>query len=278
MKPAKPWRATCWAGSWPTCGTDPITGFYRTGCCDTGAEDAGVHTVCARVTAEFLTFSAAVGNDLSTPRPEFGFAGLRPGDRWCLCAARWAEALAAGVAPPVVLEATHARTLEWVDLADLRTHRVPRMISVELAVRLQAAGLAWSPASGDRFVIADRDMDGDVFVVSELTIEVHQAPTGPLIRFNGTTEWALDSVEQEATVWLPREGQLRDALGPRFRRLEPVGAGFAVVIERAGVEERHVDVDAERAYARALLASYGTESQWQARRKQRPDGVADRRW
>ena len=75
-----------------TCGCDPMTGFYRTGCCDTGAEDMGVHTVCAVVTAEFLRFSAEAGNDLSTPRPEFGFAGLRPGDRWCLCASRWAEA------------------------------------------------------------------------------------------------------------------------------------------------------------------------------------------
>jgi hypothetical protein len=128
------------------------------------------------------------------------------------------------------------------------------MISVELARRLRAAGLDWTPTSGDRFVIADRDMDADVFVVSQLTIEVHEAPTGRLIRFNGTTEWALDSVEQEATVWLPREDQLRAALGPRFRRLEPVGTGFAVVIERAGADERHVDVDAERAYARALLA------------------------
>jgi hypothetical protein len=128
------------------------------------------------------------------------------------------------------------------------------MISIELARRLQAAGLDWTPASGDRFVIADRDMDADVFVVSQLTIEVHEAPTGRLIRFNGTTEWALDSVEQEATVWLPREDQLRAALGPHLRRLEPVGEGFAVVIERAEAEERHVDVDAERAYARALLA------------------------
>ena len=128
------------------------------------------------------------------------------------------------------------------------------MISIELARRLQAAGLDWTPASGDRFVIADRDMDADVFVVSQLTIEVHEAPTGRLIRFNGTTEWALDSVEQEATVWLPREDQLRAALGPHFRPLEPVGEGFVVVIERAAAEERHVDVDAERAYARALLA------------------------
>ncbi|GAA5117403.1 hypothetical protein [Pseudonocardia adelaidensis] len=129
------------------------------------------------------------------------------------------------------------------------------MISVELALRLRAAGLAWTPASGDRFVIPGREMDADVFVVSELTIDVHQAPTGPLIRFNGTTEWALDSVPQEAVVWLPREGQLREALGPRFRRLEPIGDGFAVVIEGPdGSAERHVDVDAERAYARALLA------------------------
>ena len=108
-----------------TCGCDPMTGIYRNGCCDTGTEDMGVHTVCAVVTAEFLRFSAEVGNDLSTPRPEFGFAGLQPGDRWCLCASRWAEANAEGVAPPVVLAATHARTLEWIDIADLRTHAVP---------------------------------------------------------------------------------------------------------------------------------------------------------
>jgi hypothetical protein len=129
------------------------------------------------------------------------------------------------------------------------------VISVELALRLQAAGLAWRPGSGDRFVIAGRGMDADVFVVSELTIDVHEAPTGALIRFNGTTEWALDSIPQEAAVWLPREDQLREALGPRFRRLEPIGDGFAVVVGSAdGGEARHVDVDAERAYARALLA------------------------
>jgi uncharacterized protein len=108
------------------CSTSPLTGFYRTGCCDTGPEDAGVHTVCAEVTREFLDFSVSRGNDLVTPRPEHGFPGLRPGDRWCLCASRWAEALAAGVAPPVVLESTHARTLEWVDLGDLRAHAVSR--------------------------------------------------------------------------------------------------------------------------------------------------------
>ncbi|MFN8052447.1 MAG: DUF2237 domain-containing protein [Acidimicrobiales bacterium] len=106
------------------CSMDPLTGFYRTGCCDTGAEDAGVHTVCVRVTDEFLRFSASVGNDLATPRPEFGFAGLNAGDQWCLCASRWTEALEAGVAPQVVLEATHARTLEWADLADLQAHAV----------------------------------------------------------------------------------------------------------------------------------------------------------
>ena len=107
-------------GELESCGTDPMTGFYRDGCCDTGTDDAGVHTVCAVVTAEFLRFSIGVGNDLVTPRPEFGFPGLRPGDRWCLCASRWVQAHRAGVAPPVVLAATHARSLEWIDLADLR--------------------------------------------------------------------------------------------------------------------------------------------------------------
>jgi hypothetical protein len=128
------------------------------------------------------------------------------------------------------------------------------VITVELAQRLHAAGLPWTPAPGDRFVIADRGMDDEVFVVSELTIDVYEAPTGRLFRFNGTTEWALDSVEQEAVVWLPHEGQLREALGRRFRRLEPVGDGYAVAIEQDGAEHRHIDVDPERAYARALLA------------------------
>jgi uncharacterized protein (DUF2237 family) len=107
-------------GELERCGTDPMTGFYRDGCCDTGTDDVGVHTVCAVVTEEFLRFSAQVGNDLVTPRPEFGFPGLRPGDRWCLCASRWAQAYEAGVAPPVVLAASHARCLEWIDLADLK--------------------------------------------------------------------------------------------------------------------------------------------------------------
>jgi len=111
-------------GDLEPCGTDPLTGFYRDGCCNTGADDAGVHVVCAQVTAEFLEFSRAAGNDLSSPAPQYGFPGLRPGDRWCLCASRWQEAFAAGVAPPVVLAATHAGALEWCALDDLRAHAV----------------------------------------------------------------------------------------------------------------------------------------------------------
>ena len=103
------------------CGHDPLTGFFRDGCCNTAASDLGVHTVCARVTAEFLDFSRSRGNDLATPAPELGFPGLRPGDAWCLCAARWLEAWEAGVAPPVRLAATHVRTLEVVDLATLKS-------------------------------------------------------------------------------------------------------------------------------------------------------------
>ena len=106
------------------CSFDPLTGFYRSGCCETGADDMGVHVVCAEVTEEFLAFSQAQGNDLTTPQP--GFAGLQPGDRWCLCASRWQEALEAGVAPPVVLEATHLQALEWVSLDDLSRHAVAR--------------------------------------------------------------------------------------------------------------------------------------------------------
>jgi len=104
------------------CSLNPTTGFYRSGCCETGAEDVGVHTVCVEVTQEFLAFSKSRGNDLSTPRPEFGFPGLAPGDRWCLCAARWQEALEAGVAPRVVLAATHEATLDIAKLTDLKRH------------------------------------------------------------------------------------------------------------------------------------------------------------
>ncbi len=107
-----------------SCSTDPLTGFYRDGCCNTGAEDAGVHVVCARVTADFLAFSKAKGNDLSTPMPAYGFNGLQPGDQWCLCAARWKEAYDEGMAPPVVLEATHAAVLEWASLDELSAHAV----------------------------------------------------------------------------------------------------------------------------------------------------------
>jgi uncharacterized protein len=106
------------------CSHDPKTGFYRTGCCETGAGDVGVHVVCAEMTESFLQFTRNRGNDLSTPIPEAGFPGLRAGDRWCLCAARWKEALDAGVAPPVILPATHLSALEFVDLADLRRHAV----------------------------------------------------------------------------------------------------------------------------------------------------------
>ncbi len=127
------------------------------------------------------------------------------------------------------------------------------MITVDLARRLKDAGLPWKPAPGDRFVIADRDMDAEVFVVSQLTIDVRETPTGPLFQFNGTTEWALDSVEQAAVVWLPHEAQLRTALGTAFHRLEPLGDGWVVTVERDGREVRHVDIDAECAYARALL-------------------------
>lgn len=105
-----------------TCGTTPLTGFFRNGCCDTGPQDSGVHTVCALMTAEFLALSKYLGNDLSTPRPEFGFAGLQPGDRWCLCASRFLQAHDEGAAPRVHLSATHKRTLDIVPLDVLRRY------------------------------------------------------------------------------------------------------------------------------------------------------------
>ncbi len=104
------------------CSLSPRTGFTRSGSCETGPEDLGSHTVCAQVTREFLEFSRDHGNDLTTPAPEHGFPGLKPGDRWCLCAARWQEALEAGAAPRVALRATHERALEAVSLADLKRH------------------------------------------------------------------------------------------------------------------------------------------------------------
>ncbi|HEY8991098.1 MAG TPA: DUF2237 domain-containing protein [Luteolibacter sp.] len=107
-----------------TCSIEPLTGWFRDGCCRTGKGDGGVHVVCTRVTNEFLSFSKNRGNDLSTPRPDYGFPGLKAGDRWCLCAARWQEAFEAGHAPAVVLEATHESALEFIDLADLKRHAV----------------------------------------------------------------------------------------------------------------------------------------------------------
>jgi uncharacterized protein (DUF2237 family) len=106
------------------CSTSPTTGFYRDGCCNTGFDDTGLHIICAEMTDRFLEFSAGQGNDLVTPNPALGFPGLKAGDRWCLCALRWKEALQAGVAPPVVLEATHISALEFVDLKDLEQHAV----------------------------------------------------------------------------------------------------------------------------------------------------------
>jgi len=105
-----------------SCSESPMTGFYRTGCCHSGPDDVGNHSVCVVVTAEFLAFSARRGNDLSTPRPEFGFPGLKPGDHWCLCASRWEEARRAGAAPQVVLHATNENALLDVALADLEAH------------------------------------------------------------------------------------------------------------------------------------------------------------
>ena len=102
------------------CSTAPVTGFFRNGCCDTGPADHGIHTVCAVMSDEFLALSKYLGNDLSTPRPEFGFAGLKAGDRWCLCAARWLQAWHEGAAPPVILAATHRATLDIVPLAALQ--------------------------------------------------------------------------------------------------------------------------------------------------------------
>jgi len=111
-------------GELESCSLEPVTGFFRNGCCETGPHDLGLHTVCAVMTAEFLAYSKSVGNDLSTPVPDYAFPGLRPGDRWCLCAPRWKEALDAGAAPKVVLAATHEETLAIVTLGVLKDHAV----------------------------------------------------------------------------------------------------------------------------------------------------------
>lgn len=125
------------------------------------------------------------------------------------------------------------------------------MITRELAERLKRLGAHWSPTSGDRFIIPDRDLDDSVFVISEMTIEAQEVPGGSLIKFNGTTEWALDSISQDQVLWLPREDQLRDMLGATFDRLVALPDGFVVVLADGS---RHADIDAERAYARALAS------------------------
>jgi hypothetical protein len=140
------------------------------------------------------------------------------------------------------------------------------MIPVELARRLRDAGLRWEPARGDRFVIVDRDMDEQVFVLSDMTIEVHEFPTGPVIGFNGTVEWALDSVDRSQALWLPNEEQLRERLGGAFRGLVPVDDGYQVGLEVAGRPRTVRAVEPDTAYGVALLwlatgeapADYGT--------------------
>jgi hypothetical protein len=111
-------------GELQSCSFDPLTGFFRDGCCNTREDDTGTHVVCVKVTAEFLSYSKMRGNDLSTPRPEYRFRGLKPGDRWCLCATRWVQAFDAGMAPPVVLEATHERALDHVPLLTLQSFAI----------------------------------------------------------------------------------------------------------------------------------------------------------
>jgi hypothetical protein len=129
------------------------------------------------------------------------------------------------------------------------------MISVDLARRLSSAGVMWQPEPGDRFTIDEPDLLGDLFWVSDLTIELHHYQDQSVLGFNGTTEWALDSIAQDEVVWLPHEAQLRELLGPAFRRLEPAGDGWAVeAVAADGRAIREIDLDAERAYARALLA------------------------
>jgi hypothetical protein len=137
------------------------------------------------------------------------------------------------------------------------------VISLDLATRLQDAGVRWTPGPGDRFAVPDRDLDGEVFVVSDMVVEVHELPVGRLLGFNGTTEWALDSILQRDVVWLPRESQLRDLLGEAFVRLEATPGGFIVVVDTGAGPERHIDIDAECAYARAVLALLGDGTQAQ---------------
>ena len=132
------------------------------------------------------------------------------------------------------------------------------VISLELARRLKAVGIAWRPAPGDHFHVPDRDLDETVFVVSDMVVEVRELPSRQrYLAFNGTTEWALDSIEQDEVVWLPREDQLRTLLGDAFIGLEVVPGGFAVTARHQDREERHLDLAAETAYARAVLSIRG---------------------
>jgi hypothetical protein len=133
------------------------------------------------------------------------------------------------------------------------------VIAVSLARALRDAGLVWEPASGDRFVVADREMDDQVFVLSELTIEVQHFASGPVIGFNGTTEWALDSVDQDDALWLPAEDQLRERLGVAFRRLERTPDGFAVVMDDGSGEVTSTGADPAAAYGAALLTRLGAD-------------------
>lgn len=137
------------------------------------------------------------------------------------------------------------------------------MVSIELARRLRAAGVRWEPAPGDRFILPDRDMDDDVFVLSHMTIDVHDFPTGRVIGFNGTVEWALDSIEQEAALWLPSEDQLRERLGGAFVQLVRDAAGFRVRLELDGRSTEVIADEAAEAYGRALLfLATGEQEAW----------------
>ncbi|MGN6299949.1 MAG: pilus assembly protein CpaE [Angustibacter sp.] len=134
------------------------------------------------------------------------------------------------------------------------------MISVELAERLRQAGVPWTPSPGDRFVVRDRGMDDEVFVIADMVVEAAAQASGHVLRFNGTTEWALDSLDQDAVLWLPREGQLRELLGDTFVRLERRDGTVEVVLDDGLGEQRVDDADVECAYARAVLAVRGTRA------------------
>ena len=129
-----------------------------------------------------------------------------------------------------------------------------QVISVELATALKQAGLVWHPASGDRFTLTTGAFDDEVFTLSDMVVEAQQSRTGTVLGFNGTTEWALDSIEQQEAVWLPREDQLRTMLGDSFIALQTTPGGFVVTVVHEDREERHIDIDAECAYARAVLS------------------------